>query len=917
MLRDILEYFYRASAREIKKIENGVPVQSATSVNFFFDQVINMLNTDEAEFMRHKLFSTFLSGDQRKWEDMYRHDPDYDHPLDDASIDNLLSRFNHNLNTSQKEALKIAINEPISLIQGPPGTGKTHMILALLYVLTNGLEKSVAVVSVNNEAIQNITDEILENDHAKPHIQDLRPITAKLGNRTNKKAYNLRPDRDARFAFKVAPGEDGYLDDSADTEIEKKFREKYRIISSTPHCLMKLFTDSYSEEAMYDYVIVDETSQMNTMLGLISMFPAKHLVLVGDDKQIPPIVREDKYEGLSLHGRDNSIFLLKENRSFLKVVSTILQRDLEPVLRSSTGSLTGDNNRVLKTHYRCHPGIFEFCRRYFYSNDHMTIDGASQTGNICPMRFTYYRGSYTEKCYIGKAEWRKSGNNLRKIPFTYTGDIHEAGEQVSRSKKIYQDREGNWQEKKELRTSVRNMRQIQIFLTEEWPQICENIKQAHDNGESFSVCILSPYKAQIYELKERLFRLLSSSANAQDPDEFPVNTEWPLDHVIAKGNIDKDDWARFITITGPDLLAEDDDDPEEGDDEQRPDQGISALIIRDTKSLTIHSAQGQGFDKVYLMPVDDSADSFSAWEPPFSQQGHLINVAVSRAKKEFCLIASAELMSDEIKKSLNIAPDCAVPVPAAAANSNKRYVDLLIQYIYDAFFNYSKDPFFARPDAECEAKYGFHETKVHTLFEITDDEVCKWADSNGFELLTEGESGIARMSRDEARVAMFLEAAGSSLGFDFDPSDDKIGIFRQVPLNGNNLMPMDFALCDADGHVLCYIEEDGIIHRFRQRDRSGPADEESLNRLIDSIVDSYNVRDQKCRELELKLLRWCSDTSHMIKRDGVTPEERMHRENILNRTSAKQWDQSKSWRDQVDCFYEYNELEMILSGQSV
>lgn len=45
--------------------------------------------------------------------------------------------------------------------------------------------------------------------------------------------------------------------------------------------------------AQFDYVIVDECSQVNLLLGRIAMGKArKHLILTGDDDQLQPITRE-------------------------------------------------------------------------------------------------------------------------------------------------------------------------------------------------------------------------------------------------------------------------------------------------------------------------------------------------------------------------------------------------------------------------------------------------------------------------------------------------------------------------------------------------------------------------------------------------------------------------------------------------
>lgn len=67
--------------------------------------------------------------------------------------------FPFQCNESQLNAVEQTFSNRLSLIQGPPGTGKTQTILN---ILMNALlkNKSVAVVSNNNTAIQNILDKL-------------------------------------------------------------------------------------------------------------------------------------------------------------------------------------------------------------------------------------------------------------------------------------------------------------------------------------------------------------------------------------------------------------------------------------------------------------------------------------------------------------------------------------------------------------------------------------------------------------------------------------------------------------------------------------------------------------------------------------------------------------------------------------
>jgi superfamily II DNA or RNA helicase len=61
---------------------------------------------------------------------------------------------------SQKEAIEKVFKSNITIIEGPPGTGKTQTILNIIANLAIMRDETVAVVSNNNSAIQNVKDKL-------------------------------------------------------------------------------------------------------------------------------------------------------------------------------------------------------------------------------------------------------------------------------------------------------------------------------------------------------------------------------------------------------------------------------------------------------------------------------------------------------------------------------------------------------------------------------------------------------------------------------------------------------------------------------------------------------------------------------------------------------------------------------------
>jgi superfamily I DNA and/or RNA helicase len=55
---------------------------------------------------------------------------------------------------------------------------------------------------------------------------------------------------------------------------------------STTHSLRKCASENY----LFDYVIIDEASQVDIVTGALALSCAKNVVIVGDLKQLPNVV---------------------------------------------------------------------------------------------------------------------------------------------------------------------------------------------------------------------------------------------------------------------------------------------------------------------------------------------------------------------------------------------------------------------------------------------------------------------------------------------------------------------------------------------------------------------------------------------------------------------------------------------------
>lgn len=144
-----------------------------------------------------------------------------------------------------------------------------------------------------------------------------------------------------------------------------KFINEYPIILSSTHSLKNCSPEGY----LFDYVIVDEASQVDLVTGALVLSCAKKIVVVGDTKQLPNIISdefENKVTSISeLFKIDDKYNYTKQ--SFLSSIATVF-----PNLAKT----------MLCEHYRCNPQIIEFCNQRFYDNNLIIL---SKNDCDCPI----------------------------------------------------------------------------------------------------------------------------------------------------------------------------------------------------------------------------------------------------------------------------------------------------------------------------------------------------------------------------------------------------------------------------------------------------------------------------------------------------------------------------------------------------
>ncbi|SCU99427.1 LAFA_0G23992g1_1 [Lachancea sp. 'fantastica'] len=197
----------------------------------------------------------------------------------DPPVVNYKDKLSAAFNVDQQAAFnKVMRAEDFALILGMPGTGKTTLIVEIVRTLI-GCGKSVLLTSYTHSAIDNILIKL------KQYKVDILRLGAK--HRVHRETQEFIPDLSAVKSFSE-------LVDLA---------ERAPVVATT--CLNIYDTLFSVRRKDFDYVIVDEASQLSLPMCLGPLKFAPKFVLVGDHYQLPPLV---KNSAARAGGLDESLF---------------------------------------------------------------------------------------------------------------------------------------------------------------------------------------------------------------------------------------------------------------------------------------------------------------------------------------------------------------------------------------------------------------------------------------------------------------------------------------------------------------------------------------------------------------------------------------------------------------------------------
>lgn len=201
------------------------------------------------------------------------------------------------LTASQHQVIADSLAEPLLLVQGPPGTGKSYtlgwaIIARLLLHAAQGRPCRIAVSSKTHKAVNIVLDSVSQKWLQAAGMAN--PAGGPFPHLGLFKLVNDPGDDAPDGVNTLSPYNEGRL-------LDTLLGESFLIIGGTPGGLYNLA--KYREaggrnkvdwqDKLFDWVIIDEASQMSQPEGLLAAAWLKdegQMIVVGDHRQMPPII---------------------------------------------------------------------------------------------------------------------------------------------------------------------------------------------------------------------------------------------------------------------------------------------------------------------------------------------------------------------------------------------------------------------------------------------------------------------------------------------------------------------------------------------------------------------------------------------------------------------------------------------------
>lgn len=182
---------------------------------------------------------------------------------------------------------------------------------------------------------------------------------------------------------------------------EELTRNPRRVLDEYPIILSTTFSSRNNlPGTLFDYVIVDESSQVSIDTGVLALSCGRHAVIVGDEKQLPNVLPEQQAELLRGIGT-------------LHQIPEAYDCSRHSLLTSVAQALPDAPRTLLREHYRCHPKIIGFCNQRFYGGRLLCMTRDNGEPNVLSAILTA-PGKHSAACR-SEQTGQRSRCNLREV----------------------------------------------------------------------------------------------------------------------------------------------------------------------------------------------------------------------------------------------------------------------------------------------------------------------------------------------------------------------------------------------------------------------------------------------------------------------------------------------------------------------
>lgn len=259
--------------------------------------------------------------------------------FDEAAEARQMETMPGNLNAEQRHAIARALAaHDYLLIQGPPGTGKTRVVAEIARRAMQRGER-VLVGAFTNQAVDTVLRRLLADGW-----DDFVRLGHELSVAPEIQGHRLVP------RARALAGEQAEVTPS-------RIRETLRtapLVAATTATWSSESYDDIGEPLLFDLAILDEATQLTLPATLGALRFARRFALVGDDHQLPPLVRSET------------------------AIERGLKRSLFAMLLERWGAVA---SAPLRRQYRMHPVICAFPSGEFYDNA-LIAEGAARTEQL-------------------------------------------------------------------------------------------------------------------------------------------------------------------------------------------------------------------------------------------------------------------------------------------------------------------------------------------------------------------------------------------------------------------------------------------------------------------------------------------------------------------------------------------------------